>query len=352
MKKYSSLILLILLLASCSQNKNEEPKKDIKNETPVYQTAQVEQAGLKSSFKLPAQLAAFEEVNIFPKLNAYVKTVKVDIGNIVKKGSLLVELEAPELDQALLASKEKYLRTQSDLRIDTEHYLRLMDASKTSGAISPYDLSSAKAKVISDSILSNAEKANWDMQKSMLDYLQVRAPFDGMITERNIHPGALVNASAKDKAMLQLKQIGHLRLQVDVPEALAAELHEKDSIQFFTSAFPGKKNIGLISRKSHDINPQFRTERIEIDVWNTDNSLLPGMYADLIVESKGNATAFIVPKSAVVSSTERKYVILIRNGLKQKVDVITRNENMDKTEVFGLLNKGDTVIIHASDEIK
>jgi multidrug efflux pump subunit AcrA (membrane-fusion protein) len=152
--------------------------------------------------------------------------------------------------------------------------------------------------------------------------------------------------------MLQIKQIAHLRLQVDVPEALASQLQEKDSIYFYTSAFPGKKNVGKISRKSNDINPQLRSERIEIDVINKDNSLAPGMYADVILESRGNPTAFVVPKTAVVSSTERKYVILTKNGIRQKVDVITRNESLDQIEIFGLLNQKDSVIIHSSDEIK
>ena len=85
---------------------------------------------------------------------------------------------------------------------------------------------------------------------------------------------------------------------------------------------------------------------------NRDNSLAPGMYADVIVESRGNPTAFVVPKSAVVISTERKYVIVTANGLRKKVDVLTKNESVDKIEVFGLLNLGDSVIIRATDEIK
>lgn len=352
MKYITIVVLIAVFFSACSEEKKEPQKAELNTTSINYPAILIKKGGLTTQLKLPAQMAAFEEVNIFPKVNAYVKTVDVEIGDKVSKGTIIMKLEAPELEQAVLASKEKYLRTRSELQIDKEHSMRLIEASKTAGAISPYDLSTANSKVLSDSILSNAEKANWDMQKSMLDYLNVRAPFDGVITERNVHPGALVNASAKDKPMLQIKQTAHLRLQVDVPEALAAELHVRDSIYFYTSAFPGRKNIGLISRKSHDINPQLRSERIEIDVTNKDNSLAPGMYADVILESRGNPSAYVVPKTAVVSSTERKYVIITKNGIRQKVDVITRNENIDKVEVFGMLNLGDSVIIRATDEIK
>ncbi len=198
-------------------------------------------------------------------------------------------LEAPELEQSTLQAKEKYARTQADLSIDREHYERLREASQTPGAISPLDLSSAKAKVESDSAVGKAAKTNWEMEQTMQAYLKVNAPFSGVITERNVHPGALVSAEAKDsRPMLELKEINHLRLQVDIPENLAGNLKDKDTISFFTSTAPGKRMIGHISRKSMNINAQFRSERIEADVMNKDGLLAPGMYADIVIYSKGN----------------------------------------------------------------
>ena len=350
--KNKIIFVLLVALAACSNKKKEENINAAKNASPIYQITLVEKSGISTSIKLPAQLAAFQEVSIFPKVNGYVKNVWVDIGQRVKKGELLMTLEAPELLQAVLQAKEKYAKTKSELSIDKEYYLRLIDAAKTPGAISPFDLSSKKAKVESDSVLCNAEKANWEMQQAMIDYLKVTAPFEGIITERNVHPGALVNASSKDKPMLELKQIDHLRLLVDVSENIAAQLKQNDSITFSVNAFPGKKMHGVISRKSENINAQFRSERIEADVWNNQFLLSPGMYADVIITARGNIDAFNVPKSSIVNSTEKKYVIVIRNGKKIKVDVITGNETKDKIEVFGLLQARDSIIINASDEIK
>ncbi len=101
-----------------------------------------------------------------------------------------------------------------------------------------------------------------------------------------------------------------------------------------------------------NMNMQYRTERMEIDVPNKDALLTPGMYADVWLVSKGNAAAFVVPKSAVVTSTERKYVVVIKDGIANKIDVSTGNQNSNKTEVFGNLQAGEQVISNATDEIK
>lgn len=352
MKIYLIPILSLAVLASCSGNKAEVSQDATKTAPVQYQLAAVEKGGVNTTIKLPAQFAAFEEVSIFPKVNGYVKSVLVDIGSKVSKGSLLMVLEAPELEQAASKAKEKYMRAKADFSIDKEHYQRLLEASKTAGAISPLDLSTIKAKMDADSALSNAEKANWEMQQTMLSYLKVTAPFTGVITERSVNPGALVSDAEKDKPMLELKEVNLLRLQVDVPEDIATTLKDKDTVSFYTSAFPDKKMTGLISRKSDNVNDQYRSERMEIDVKNEDGTLTPGMYADVYVDSKGKPNALSVPKSSVVTSTERKYVLVVKDGRTKKVDVSTGSENADKIEVYGSLQPGDKVITNANDQIK
>ena len=345
--------VVAMLYSSCQSAKPDIAKEIDAKSKPVYKLTAVKQTGLPDIIKLPGELAAYQEVSIFPKVNGYVKDVKVDIGSHVKKGQLLMTLEAPELEQFTMQAKEKYARTKADLSIDREHYNRLMEASQTPGAVSPLDLSFVKSKVESDSAVSNAAKSNWEMQETMQRYLIVTAPFDGVITERNVHPGALVSAESKDsKPMLELKEISHLRLQVDIPENLSGSMKDGDTLSFFTSAFPGKKMTGYISRKSMNVNTQFRSERVEADVTNENELLTPGMYADILIYSKGNASGFSVPKSSLVTSTERKYVLVIRSGEIHKVDVTSGNESAGIIEVFGNLNKGDSAIVDANDEIK
>lgn len=353
MKYYIFLLSLTITFTSCSSVSNKEKKvEDPKSTPPKYDLALVVKGGVANSIKLPAQLAAFQEVSIFPKVNGYVKNVLVDIGSKVSQGTLLMVLEAPELADAALQAKERFARSKVDFTIDKERYNRLLEASKTAGAISPLDLSTFKAKMEADSVLCNAEKANWQMQQTMLGYLKVTAPFNGIITERNVHPGALVSASAKDKPMLELKQIDKLRLQVDIPEAVAANLKNEDTVSFYVSALQGKKLSGIINRSSMNVNVQYRNERMEVDVINKDAVLAPGMFADVVLYSKGNIEALYVPKSAVVISTERKYVLVVNGEKIKKVDVSTGNATTDKTEVYGNLKEGDKVIAVANDEIK
>ena len=317
----------------------------------------LQKGALPQQVKLPAQLASFEEVSIFPKVNGYVKDVFVDVGSVVKKGQLLMTLEAPELQQATTQAKERYARAKLDYTISAENYRRMAKAAETPGAVSPMNLAGLKAKADADSTLVNAEKANWQMQEAILGYLHVTAPFAGTITERNVHPGALVSAAlvsaeGKDgKPMLHLGQMDHLRLQVDIPEGIAAGLQNKDTVSFYLSAYPGKKMTGHLTRKSGLVNSTYRAERMEMDVYNKDGRLSPGMYADVLFYSNGNPEAFTVPRTAVVTSTERKYVIAIRDGKTTRIDVATGNESADKVEITGDLRSGEQLVVHATDDL-
>jgi RND family efflux transporter MFP subunit len=345
------LLSASLLVYGCSDDKAADKKTTAPAE-PHYALAIAEKQPVRQVYKLPAQLAAYQEVSIFPKVNGYVKSVQVDIGSHISAGQLLMILEDPELEQAAVQAREKYYQTVSSYTISRENYERLKQAARTPGAISPMDLATARSKTEADSALSNAEKATWQQQQVMLGYLRVTAPFKGVITQRNVHPGALVSAESKDKPMLELKEIDHLRLQVSIPENMAGTLRGNDTISFYLSSFPGKRFIGHIARKAMNINQQYRSEPVELDVYNPDERLSPGMYADVLFDSKGNPNALAVPKTAVVTSTERKYVIVIRDGKTAKVDVTTGNEGSGRVEVLGDLKPGESVVANADDEIK
>src|SRR5580704_6824520 len=252
------LIPALMLAASCSDNKAAD-SKPAPPPAAHYQIAIVEARPVEQAVRLPAQLAAFLQVDIFPKVNGYVTAVPVDVGSHVRSGQLLMTLEAPELVQAAAQARERYARAVADYTIDKENYERLYQASRTPGAISPMDLSTDKAKAQADSALANSEKANWQMQQAMMDYLRVTAPFAGVITIRNVHPGALVDATPKSVPIPPPKQIDHLRLQVDIPETIAATLGKNDTLSFYVAAFPGRKLTAPIARVSDNINVQYRT---------------------------------------------------------------------------------------------
>jgi len=363
MNKYVILAAVLSLVITGCSNGSGAPGEKATAAAPgaapadasqaALETVTLEKGALPQQVKLPAQLAAFEEVSIFPKVNGYVKDVLVDVGSTVHKGQLLMTLEAPELQQAATQARERFARAKLDYTISKENYERMLRASRTPGAVSPMNLASLKARADADSALCNAENANWQEQEAILGYLKVMAPFDGVIAERNVHPGALVSAEAHDShPMLDLRQIDHLRLQVDIPEGIAAGLQNKDTITFYLSAYPGKKMTGHIARRSEVMNSTYRAERMELDVYNHDGKLAPGMYADVLFDSKGNPDGFTVPRSAVVTSTERKYVIAVRNGRTVRIDVATGNESADKVEITGDLQPGEKIVRKASDDLQ
>lgn len=344
------LIIPVVLFVACGADKEKTKEASFVTTPANLETATVEEGGVSTVIKLPGQFAAYQEVGIFPRVNAYVKTVLADVGSRVLQGQLLVILEAPELQQAVMQAKEKYTKAMAEYNIDKERLQRLIEAAQTPGAISPLDLSTGRARIEADSAVANAEKANWQIQQTLLSYLRVTAPFSGIITERNIHPGALVSSSGKDKAMLELKQVDRLRLLIDVPEYATGSLKERDTVSFYAGALQGQKLTGQITRRSMNVSAQFRSERMEIDVRNNRQLLTPGMYAEIKLNTKGALHAMRVPLSSVVVTTERKYVLKSKEGHLTKVDVSTGNRSMDRIEVYGDLQPGDKVVLKATEE--
>jgi RND family efflux transporter MFP subunit len=351
MKKIIFFLPLIILAACSSDKSHNNTVNGKKNADPQYQFTTIQKGGIATVIKLPGQLAAFEQVSIFPKVDGYVKEVFVDIGSHVQQGQLLMTLDDPELIQTTIQAKEKYEKAKSDFFINKENYQRLLEAAQTPGAVSPLDISTSKENAEADSALSNAAKADWQMEQTMLGYLRITAPFTGVITERNVHPGALVSDVEKNIPMLELKQESHLRLQIDLPSDIASGLNPKDSVTFFVQALNSKKMTGIVSRKSGNVNPQYRTELIELDVMNPDGALASGMYADVVFTSKGDPQGMNVPSSSVVTSTERKYVIVQRNKKLEKVDVTTGNRSAGRIQINGNLQPGEMVILNANDDI-
>jgi membrane fusion protein (multidrug efflux system) len=348
----ATVILFSLLFTSCSRKENNTSEK--KSDELTYSFYTVKTQAIATTLRLPAQLNPFYEVSIYPRVTGYIKTLPVDIGSVVKEGQLLMEMEAPEVEQNSVAAQERYIKVQATYRASKDNYYRLLNTAKTAGAVSPNDLQLAQSQMQSDSALCNSEKANWMAMESMKDYLTVKAPFDGTITQRNVHPGALVTTGNKTDMipLLELQQISKLRLQVKVPETFATQLEDAQSVPFVVDALPGKTFAGTISRQANSLDDKYRSEAFEIDVNNTDNLLMPGMYAEVLLPLKGHSNACIVPQTAVVISTEKKYVIKVQNNKAVLVEVTTGNEDKGMIEIFGDIKAGDSVIEKANDEIK
>lgn len=339
-------------MVACNQS---EAKKAVEKKAPKeYDLGEVIDKQLSSSINLPGEIKPFEIVQLYPKVNGFVEDVLVDRGSKVKKGQILLKLEAPEIEQQYFAAKSKYLQATAMYVASKDNYERLLATSKTPGTVSAHDITIAKSRMMADSAIVQGEIANYSGLEVTKNYLIVRATFDGVITERNVHPGALVGPNLKtdDKPMLVLQQEEKLRLIINIPEVYSNQLASNSIIAFHVSTLPGKYFKGVINRSAGALDMKYRSEAMEIDVNNKERLLKPGMYAEVELPVKRIGPSPVVPKSSIVNSTEGKYVICVRNGKTHKVNVQEGNFQNDSTEVFGELKAGDKIIINATDDIK
>ncbi|WP_295672153.1 efflux RND transporter periplasmic adaptor subunit [uncultured Mucilaginibacter sp.] len=317
-----------------------------------YQLGTIAEKALSSVARLPGQLNPYNEVNLFPKVNGFVKNLYVDRGSIVKKGQLLVTLEAPELESQLQAANSRYLQAQEIAQASREKYQRLKEASIEPGSVSPLDLDNAVSKMKADEAMAQSERSNVASVRTIQSYLNIYAPFDGIIVQRNVSPGALVSpGKATDQPMLVLQDISKLRLEVFIPEDFVDKVDLNQPVTFTFNAMPGLQQNAKISRSANALG-SMRSEAIEIDVLNKNRLLKPGMYAEVKIPMVSGAKSLLVPNSAIVRSTEREYVVVVRNGKANLADIKEGLISNDSTEVFGSLKADDKILLHASDEIK
>lgn len=317
-------------------------------------TYKVIRKSMASFITMPGEFMPFEEVELFPKVNGFVKDVWVDRGDPVKKGQVLLDLEAPEIEQQLLLAKSKLAESQAILSTKRLRNERLSITAKTPGSVSPFDLETAQNELLSSQASVKTEEANVAAFQAMEDYMNMRAPFDGIITQRNVHPGAFVGPNSQFKEpVLILKQVNKLRLTVLVPESYVNKIDEKADVIFIINAIPNKEFKRKISRTSKSVNNQTRSEAIEIDVTN-EPEIMPGMYAEVKLPVTASGTnSFVVPYSAIISGTERKYIVVL-DGQKHAhlIDIREGITDGKITEVFGNLEDNAEVLTKPDTDIK
>ena len=186
----------------------------------------------------------------------------------------------------------------------------------------------------------------------MLAYLKIAAPFDGVVTDRLVHPGALVGPGGADPALLVIQQVSHLRVVVPVPEEAVGGIVPGARVEFSVPAFPRRTFSGIIARIAHALDQKTRTMSVELDVMNRDGALAPGMYPSVKWPVRNARAALFVPRTSVVTTTERTFVIRDRSGQAEWVDVRKGPAEGDLVEVMGDLKPGDMVVRRATDEMR
>jgi membrane fusion protein, multidrug efflux system len=367
---------------------------------PTVNVTEVVSLELNRQLKLPGELQPFQDVAIYAKVPGFVEAINVDRGSIVRSGELLARLRAPELDTqrgeaearsraaqsqrieaAARAGSARAQRLEAEAKLAGEEatYQRLKAASATPGAVAGNDIevalrtveasrarvqlwgenekaAQAQLKALEENERAVSEAAR--TSQSIEAYLRITAPFAGVITERNVHPGSLAGTGSGPSAlpMLRLQQVSRLRLIVAVPESEVTGITQGAKVNFTVPAIPGERFTGVLRRVSRSLDSKTRTMPVELDVDNAQGRLAPGMFPEVIWPARRPHPSLLVPPSAVATTTERTFVIRVREGQVEWIDVkrgvAVNQQGRDLVEVFGDLTAGDLIAARGTDELR
>ena len=316
---------------------------------------------------LPGQTAAWYESTIYARVSGYVAKWYVDIGDHVRRGQTLATIDTPELDAELNGARAELTAAQAQVKVREAEaefakttYERWRDSPK--GVVSEQEREAKKSDYDSGVAKLNAARAQVALDQAkvghfmaMTQFKQVTAPYDGKITERRIDIGNLVNVgSATGNTLLyRMSQNDPMRIFVDVPQSAAGELMKIGvPVQIRAASVPNHAISGKITRTAEAINPQARTLRVEIDIPNPDEVLVPGMYVDVAFQLQ-TSDMVQVPAAALVFRSSGPEVAVIDNSgrISFRKVAITRDDG-NTVELGSGVSPGERVALNVSSQIR
>lgn len=344
-------IFLFLIITSCNQ---QEEKRGVKKEEVKTDSVKIFVLKLDSAQKtisLAGELLPNENVQVRAKVQGYIRKLNVDIGSKVSKGQVLALIDAPEINTRVQELNEKVKAAQSRYQSSKDYYERISTASKTDGVIAPTELERAKNQMLADQSEQNATRFAASSYRQIGGYLAIIAPFNGLITKRNIQIGSFVG-NANEKPLFELEDNATLRVSVPVPEIYTGAVLLDNSCELTTRSFPDKKFKATLVRKAGSIDEETRSEVWEFEIPNKERVLKAGSYVDVKLHFLRSTQSLVVPVSAVVTTLEKKFVIRVVNNITQWVDVRTGFNMGDKVEIFGDVNAEDNLVLKPTEELK
>jgi RND family efflux transporter MFP subunit len=357
-----------LAAAACSGSQGAPPSASAPpSGPPTIDVVRVVEQPVDVTLSLPGELEPYEKVAIFPKVTGFVKSIRVDRGSVVHAGELLARLEAPELaaqhseaQSKLQAAEAQLASTRAKADADAGTYERLKAAAQTPGVVAGNDVVLAQKTVESQQSQIVAAQQNVEAARQALRsvadmeaYLNVTAPFDGVVTERNVHPGALVGPASGSGGvpMVRIVQNKRLRLVVPVPQAYLSGISPGSMVPFTVSGYPGEKFSGTVARVAQSVDVQTRTMPVELEVSNTEGRLANGTFCQVQWSVRRPRPSLFVPSGSVATTTDRTFVVRIREGRTEWINVSTGLASGSLVEVFGELKPGDTIAARGTDEL-
>jgi RND family efflux transporter MFP subunit len=342
---------------------------------PRVEVISVKRAPSKSELQLPGSIQAVTEAPILARADGYVRKRTVDIGDRVRAGQEVAVIEAPELDQQVLQAQATLEQAQAALEQAQANYqqgksnleLAKITAQRwgnlgAKGVVSrqendqyqaQYQAQVSNQQALEKAISAQrssiaAAEANLARLRNMQSYRVVRAPFDGVVTQRNVDVGALVNAG--NTLLYRVAQTGTLRTYVNVPQASASSIHVGQTATLNVSNLPGRTFTGTVARTANSLDPATRTLLVELHVLNNDGVLLPGMYCQIAINSPRTNPPLVIPSDSLIVRTGGTLVAVVRADHTIHLQTVTVGRDFgDRIEVLSGLEEGNTIIPNPGD---
>jgi RND family efflux transporter MFP subunit len=311
---------------------------------------------------LPGNMQAFSLAPIYARTTGYVKAWYFDIGAHVKQGDLLAVIETPELDQQLAQAKADLATAQSNAVLAKTTAGRYQDLIGNN-AVSQQDTDNAVSQFRSTTTQVNSAEANVHRLEELQSFERVVAPFDGVITARNLDIGQLISAAGStttagagttvgNKEIFDISAIRTVRVFVNVPQIYSPDAKTGVIASLTLPQYPGRKFEGKLVRTSDAVDPATRTLLAEVDVNNPSGELLPGSYTEVHLHTANPVPALLVPVSALILEPDGLYVAVVdTNSIARLVHVTAGRDFGTTVEIVSGLQSGQGVIANPPDSL-
>ncbi|HEY7307062.1 MAG TPA: efflux RND transporter periplasmic adaptor subunit [Bryobacteraceae bacterium] len=319
---------------------------------PTVSVAQPKMTGGAEEVVVPGNMQAFVDTPIWARATGYLKSWYPDIGAHVRQGQLLAEIDAPEVDQQLQQARAELSTSQANLKLSQITADRYMNLFRTD-SVAKQDVDNAVQDAAAKTATVTSAQANVARLEQMVGYEKVYAPFDGIVTARNVDVGALVDAGANTmgKELFHLASTATLRTYVSVPEIYSRAAKPGVSAYLTLSEFPGRRFHGIVVRNANSIDPASRTLLVEVDVKNATGELLPGSYVSVHLRLPSKVRAVTVPSNALLFRSEGLRVAVVRNERAVLIPVVLGRDFGNDVEIISGLRPGDSVIVNPGDSL-
>ena len=316
--------------------------------TPYVRTTVVRSGEAGQTLALPGTLQGFQQAPIAARAAGYVRRWTKDIGSHVARGEVLAVIESPEVDQQLSQAEAARQQAAASLALARSTVER-WEALRKKDVVSQQELDERRSGAAQAAANLAAADANVQRLRQLQGFTRVTAPFDGVITRRNVEVGDLVDSSGK--ALFVLTQMDPLRIYVNVPQSYAQLVRAGQKVVVTQAELRGKTFSGEVARSAGAIDPATRTMQVEINLPNRDGTLLPGAYVQVELPLAG-AKTLVVPTNVLLFRGEGTRVALVDADHRVRLRPVTLGRNLGESiEVLGGVVDGDRLVVNPSDSL-